>query len=308
MATQFDGDEIDTPVSVYFGLEQGKVADLDIVAEAALAWSAALKTMIAAVEPGLTLKVQIVDGDKSSLWLNTLLTFAESKMEQIARGAERYPRLAALARGLAIIVVATPISVTAEDVWRALIHEQPEVVNLSSESQAGLMAAFDKVIADNLAKVQKERFAEAVSGDKSITGVGVAASSERRPSLVVTREQYAQYRDRDTTEVDVQEARRRTDIMDVTLVSPVLEDAERSWRFRQPGLPEFGAVMRDKGFLAAIGRRGVHEELRFGIPMKIEVEFKELFEGGIWMPQERSVLRVLEPKVDRGELPLGPPR
>jgi hypothetical protein len=91
--------------------------------------------------------------------------------------------------------------------------------------------------------------------------------------------------------------------MDVLLVSPVLEDAERSWKFRQPGMPEFGAVMKDRGFLDAIARQEVHEELRFGIPMRVEIEFKERFDGALWQIEERNVARVIRPVVQRSELP-----
>lgn len=304
MAITIDGDDVEAPVSVYFGLEQGKVADLEAIAEAAIAWSSALKEMVGVLEPGITLKVQIVDGDQSSLWLNTLLTFIEGKFEQIARGAERFPRLMALARGLAIIVVATPLSVTSEDVWKALIKEQPDVVNLSPEAQKKLMDQFDKAIAGRLADKQADKFAAAVTKDASITGVGVAADSKNRPSLVVNRDRIAAHVGREKIVDASEETRRRTAIIEVTLVSPVLEDAERSWRFRQQGLPEFGAFMRDRQFLSAIGSRALHEEMRFGIPMTIEVEFKERFENGVWVPTERSVIQVISPEFKRSELPL----
>jgi len=299
-----DDANVQTPISVYFGLEQGRVADLEAVAEASLAWSSAIKSMLAELEPGLTVEIQIVDGEKGSLWLNTLLTFLESKMEQIARGAERFPRLAALARGLAIIVVATPLQLTAEDIWKAVLHEQPEAASLSQASQDQLKAMFDKAIRDGLAEAQRDKFAGAVSKDDKITAVGVSATTNAPPKLLVQRDQIGSYLQREQVSEDGESTRRRITIMHVTLVSPVLEDTERSWRFRQPGLPEFGAVMKDRGFLAAMASRAVHEELRFGIPMEIEVEFKEKFEGGIWVPVERNVLRVIQPTVDRNELPL----
>lgn len=298
-----DGELVEAPVSVYFDLQKGDVAELEVVAEAAIAWSAALKTIMSAVEPGITLKVQLVDGDEGSLWLNTILTLIEGRMEQIARGADRYPRLMALARGLAIIVVATPLSVTSEDVWKALIAEQPEAAQLSPEGQAQIKAIFEKVLSEKIAEGQRKSFARAITKDEQIRAVGVSGSSEKPPSLTVSRSEMRAYLEGESSRVDVEDTRRRTVTMDVTLVSPVLEDAERSWKFRQPGMPEFGAVMKDRGFLDAIGRGEVHQELRFGIPMAIEIEFKERFETGLWVPVERSVVRVITPKVQRSELP-----
>ena len=62
--------------------------------------------------------------------------------------------------------------------------------------------------------------------------------------------------------------------------------------------------MKDQAFLSAIARGLLHEEMRVGIPMTIELEVKEEERNGAWFPLDRSVLRVLRPAVDRGELPL----
>lgn len=301
--TNLDGDVIEAPISVYFDLLKGDTAELDVIAEAAIAWTSALKKLFASVEPGADVRVHLVDGDEGSLWLNTLLKFVESKFEQIAKGSERYPRQMALARGLAIIVVATPLQVTAENVWNAVLGDDPEVAKLSAESQQQIRGIFEQVITERIAETEKERFAKAVSKDKRILGVGVSATPDRRPALVVSREDVQAYLDREILQDDIIEVRKRNDTLNVLLVSPVLEDAERSWKFRQPGMPEFGAVMRDRGFLAAIARREVHEQMRFGIQMRVEIEFKEHLEGGVWLIDERSVVRVISPIVDRSELP-----
>jgi hypothetical protein len=67
-------------------------------------------------------------------------------------------------------------------------------------------------------------------------------------------------------------------------------------------MPEFGAVMRDKAFLEAIEIGGVHVELRKGIQMIVEIQFKERFENGVWVTLERNVLKVLQPSYDPGGL------
>ncbi len=306
MATKFliDDGAVETPVSIYFGLEQGKKADLDVVAHAAIAWSAAFRKIVSEVEPGLSVEVKLVDGDEGSLWLNTLLSFLEGQLEQIARGADRYPRLKALARGLAIIVVATPLTVTAENVWNAVIEDEPKVSQLSPEAEAQIKAVFEKVLSEQVAESEREKFAKTIASSKNIKSVGVSSRSDKKPKITVSREDAERYVNRDKTEISEESVRKRTMTLDVLLVSPVLEEAERSWKFREPGMPEFGAVMRDKGFLAALGQRAVHEELRFGIPMVIELEIKEQQQGEIWVPVERNVLRVITPKVDRAELPL----
>lgn len=293
----------DTPVSIYLGLEQGRTANLEAVAAASLAWVAALREMIAIVDPGVTVEVAIVDGDKSSLWLNTLLRLCEAKLEQIEKGGTKFPRLWALARGLAIIIVATPIAVTAEDVWRRLVGENPQVVELSEETTAELIEQFRMALKPDVAQEQKRQFFRALESDPSITSVGVSNQpSVTPPPDVTTRESFSQYVRAPSVDEGLEGSRTRIEILAVTLVSPVLENAERSWRFRLQGLPEFGAVMRDREFLTAIEHGGVHEELRQGIQMEIRIEFRERFEGGVWRTVERNVLEVIRPTYDRSRL------
>lgn len=291
-----------TPVSLYFGLEEGRTADLETVARAALAWAASLHAIFDNIEPGLTLKIEIVDGDEGSLWLNMLLKI-EDTLETIAIGGRKFPRLWALAKGFAIIVVATPLSVTAEDVWRSLVGERPELAELSEESRKAIVDDLKRALNDNVAPIQKRQFYKEVQRDDAITSVGIASNPESGLDYVTSRLSFDAYLDpRDPTEI-LESTRKREEIMDVELVSPVLRNAERSWRFLRAGLPEFGAVMKDKAFLEAIGRGGVHVEMREGISMKVRIEFKERLVGPLWITEERSVIEVLAPSYDKGELP-----
>lgn len=296
-------DQRETPISIYLGLEQGRTASLEAVAEASLAWVAALREMVAIVDPGVTVEVEIVDGDRSSLWLNTLLRLCEAKLEQVEEGGAKFPRLWALARGLAIIIVSTPIAITAEDVWRRVIGENPQVVELSEDTKADLIERFKLALKPDVAEEQKKQFFRALESDPRITGVGVANEPRSTPPPQVTsRDIFSQYVRTSTVDERTEGVRTRTETIEVTLVSPVLENAERSWRFRMPGLPEFGAVMRDREFLAAIEQGEVHEELRQGIQMEITVEFKDRFEGGVWRTVERNVIEVSRPTFDRNRL------
>jgi hypothetical protein len=43
-------------------------------------------------------------------------------------------------------------------------------------------------------------------------------------------------------------------------------------------------------------------ELRKGIQMIVEIQFKERFENGVWVTLERNVLKVLQPSYDPGGL------
>jgi hypothetical protein len=292
----------EVPASIYFGLKQGESANLEVIAEAAIAWVAALREMAQSVDPGLEVTVDILDGERSSLWLNTITTL-EQKLDQLHRRGEQFPRLWALARGLAFIVAATPLQVTAEDVWRAVSHESPPVVaKLSPQDRKELIEDFKKALRDNVAQPQKKAFYRAAEKDHSIREVGVATGPKIEPRFVVSRDAFSAFVAGGIVEEVTDKDRKRTETWELTLVSPVLENSERSWRFIRAGMPEFGAVMRDKAFLEAIEIGGVHVELRKGIQMIVEIQFKERFENGVWVTLERNVLKVLQPSYDPGGL------
>ena len=44
--------------------------------------------------------------------------------------------------------------------------------------------------------------------------------------------------------------------------------------------------MRDRVFLEAIGVEAIHEELRFGITMTVDIEVREERFGETWLPEE----------------------
>lgn len=309
MATSdlIDRGRVETPVSIYFGLEQGKSANLEVIAEASIAWVAAIREMASIIDPSLEVTVEVVDGDHSSLWLNTL-TAIESKLERIEAGGKRFPRLWALAKGLAFIVIATPLQVGAEDVWRAITQDNPEIVaRLSPQDREELIEDFKKALREDVARPQKQQFYKSSEKDTSITEIGVSDRPKKQPPMTVRREQFVRYAKLGSVEEAVDNVRKRTETWEVTLISPVLENAERSWRFIRPGMPEFGAIMRDKAFLEAIEHGGVHVELRKGIQMMIEIQFRERLEDGVWMTNERSVVTVVRPTYDRGEFDFAPP-
>lgn len=295
-----EADVIETPVSLYFGFPANTKPELETIAEASVAWARAVRALVAEVEPGIQLRIELVDGEDGSLWLNTILRMIEHKLERIARGAEAYPRLKALAKGLAIIVVATPLQWGADEVWHQVVADEPQIGELSPAGQEQVRKIFEDVLQKDRAGRQRDEFAQTIARHPDLQAVSVASRPLPKPRFKVVSEQMRAYAERERLLTDT--TRLRTITRDVILVRPVLEDKERRWRFREPGMPEFGAVMRDQAFLSAVARGLLHEELRAGIQMTIELEVKEQDENGIWVPLDRSVTRVIKPDVDRGEL------
>ena len=90
-----------------------------------------------------------------------------------------------------------------------------------------------------------------------------------------------------------------TPTLDVIVVTPRLENAPRSWTFRQEGIPgTFNAIMKDKRFLAALDRQAVKEQFRSNISMRVRLEVKERNVDGEWkvVRAGRSVVEVISPR------------
>lgn len=83
---------------------------------------------------------------------------------------------------------------------------------------------------------------------------------------------------------------------DVTLIKPVLVPVARRWRFAREGL-EFSAEMQDPNILQAIHDKTLPMQIAEGITMKIEITYREIYTGTVWVPVAGSykVKRVLHP-------------
>lgn len=286
---------VEAPLSFYLDLEPGSVADLEVVARAALAWVSAIKEAAYIVDPSIEISVELLDGERSSLRLNTLLKVLDNFVGTVEAGADRYPHLKALAKALAFVVISTPLAVTAEDIYRAIIGDDNNVVELSHQSKAELIEEIRRALKPDVATRQKEEIFVALAKDPSVKAVGVTSNPSKRPSILIERADYLNWVNSGTSLEVAETSRVREEVWPVTLISPVLQNAERSWKFMKAGLPEFGAVMKDKAFLEAMAHGQLHVELRQGIEMTVRIEIKEKYVGGVWIPIERSIVEVIKP-------------
>ena len=90
----------DGEISLYFGLQEGQKADLEVVALAALEWVAGMRAAALELDPGAQIRIEFVDAVESSLRLNAIFDWLEKQLEQIQVGSGRYPRLRKLAIAL----------------------------------------------------------------------------------------------------------------------------------------------------------------------------------------------------------------
>ena len=77
----------------------------------------------------------------------------------------------------------------------------------------------------------------------------------------------------------------------LVLISPVLLSADRVWRFRTLS-GEASYLIKDVPFLESLlsGRRNLR--MKEGIELTATVETHEIYEGGIWVPKERDIVKV----------------
>lgn len=126
-------------LSLYFELKEGEKADLEIVAQAALHWVAALRAAAIAIEPDAQFRVEFIDAKASSLRVNTLLDWMETTLTRIEVGSGKHPRLRRLAVALAVFIVSPGATHYVEDF---LDGEPP--TSLSDEDRGLLLELLER--------------------------------------------------------------------------------------------------------------------------------------------------------------------
>lgn len=278
-------------VSLYFGVQNGRHADLEIVAKAAIEWAAAVRLAAEMIDPNASVQIQVVDADESSFRLNAALDWIEGQLERISSGADQHPRLKKLAVALAIFILVD--AGPAQEYW---FGEDVEV-ELSAEDRALLRALLEKVSESEELRKTTKRFFATIERDPAISSIGVSEGRNQPLAISVPSSDFAARSGLWSLDehIDERTSERR---LDVTLLRAPLENAPRKWRFRHDETgQEFSAKMRDEQFLQALEDGEIDENLRIGITMTIQVSLKERLVKGEWLPVETSwvVLNVLHP-------------
>ncbi|MEG3176180.1 hypothetical protein U1872_08070 [Sphingomonas sp. RB3P16] len=281
-------------ISLYLDLEPDQRADIEVVARAALAWAATIREMAVHLDPMSELRVDLISGTEGSLSLNAVFRFVRSAVP--TRKASK-----ALLFGILLWLTEHGLEWTYDQILDAVKHRT--VANgqeIAEEDAQDIARRVAVLLKPSIAEGPKRALFREVERDGAIRGVGASAQPGERPADIVPRADFKQ-RAGETVESS-EDDRRRTVVseLDVILISPVLKDAERRWRFQHGGLPEFGATMKDHAFLEALNAGRLSVPMRPGVPMRIEVQSREELHGEIWEVTERAVSRVIEPS-DRGQ-------
>ncbi len=282
-------------LSLYLDLEPGRKADLEVVARASLAWAAAIREMAASVDPMSEVRIELVDGTEGSLSLNALIRLVRSAVPS---------KTAAKAVILSVLLWMSEKAI--EWSYEQVLDAVREYVAHRSEhkgeaEQQQIARDVHAALNSGSAEPPRRQMFRELERDEAITGVGASEKPGERPAVVVPRADFARRASDTSAQQDADDTKRIvTTELHVVLVSPVLKDAERRWRFQHGALPEFGATMKDHDFLQALRAGRIEVQLKPGVEMRIELQSKEELVGGVWQVRERSVTRVIAPS-DRSQ-------
>jgi hypothetical protein len=284
-------------ISLYLDLEPGTRADIEIVARAALAFSAAIKELTYILDPALEVRVELVSGSDGSLSLNSLI-----------RAIKQHPTLSknALKAGV-IAVLAYFARAGLEDARTFGVGELIRAMtgvgatsHISEEDAKQITDMVTRALEAKIAEQHIEGVYRALDRDPAVKGVGATVEPGQRPANIVPRSEFP-VRGGTIRTIDIRADKRVVrGPQRLVLISPVLVPSPtRVWRF-QSSLGKVSAQMKDLRFLERLLTGQERIPMRANIELDVILETSEEKIDGVWIPQSRVILEVIhvdQPKV-----------
>lgn len=283
-------------LSFYVATVPGQLVDLEITARAAIAWSQAVRAAAQAIYPEDAIRVSLIAAKEGSS--NWLAKIERSKLndgaQRLKAGWQSLPLIVRFGIGL-IVVVPT----TAKPTYETWIAES----GFNAKQKAELRDILSEGAKAPAVEAPKRQMFKELQKDSNITGLGtgVPTGPNWKPSNLIPANQFAEGDGLFVLQLEVEDEKHVSQTLEVILVAPNLENAPRTWVFRQEGIPgKIRAIMRDKRFLTALERSAVKEQFRTAIPMRIRLDIKMKSVGGVWKPARKgtSVVEVISPQID----------
>ncbi len=281
-------------VSLYLKLKPNEEVDLEVAASMAIEWSRAMKAAGAALDPEYVYRVSLIAAKPGSK--NWLAKIERSKANQIAKdinkGWQEVPLILRWTIALAVVV-----PTTGYQMWKDFVAEE----RFSETQIEQIDRSIERAFQSEAMKGHKRKMYRDAQRDRTIEGVGggVPDGPEWKPVKTVPANQFALADG--LFEIEAEAKTRTIPLeLDVVLKAPDLENAHRTWVFKQPGIPgTIRAIMRDDRFLEALEKSEVKERFRTEIPMRIRIETTEKLVDGEWKLTRggRSVVEVISPEV-----------
>jgi hypothetical protein len=273
------------PFSLYLDLEPGQYADLESISSIGLALSLAIKEAAFIIDPSITLRTEIVRGREGSYSFDTILRAVNAK-DLLAR-----LNLKSIAAACLIWFGGQSAEYTYQKVLDHLLASPIEISEADREDIAKKVADIlqKKIALDRVQAVYK-----AVHAEPAIQGIGATQNHTTRPTHIIPRSEFP-HRAGARSETEVKATSRIREKKEaLTLISPVLlEDSPRRWRvIGAEG--EFGASVKDEGFLKSLTHGKVKVPMVANIQLVVLLQTKEEFHDGAWKVNERNILKVYQ--------------
>lgn len=280
---------------------KGRVPDAENVANAILAWVDLLKVAGSVIDPHSEVRVGLSGVEDGSDVFKFALDRAERFAGQLAAGSSEYPLVSKAVMSLAAMVGGTVLGALAVDI----VLPDPRIPDDQMavfEEQRDLMARSVEL------QTQQMRFYGILDREPAIERIDVIRPYDDQTIYSVPRNQFAERSGVwGPAEPITPAVRPQTGRWDVILLRATLVPEPTRWRFVRDGL-EFSARMEDRLFLAALHNRTLPIQMAEGIEMTVEVAYREVFDGNVWLPVPGShrVVRVLNPLPPAATVPLFP--
>jgi hypothetical protein len=271
-------------VSLYLELERGEKAEFEVVGLTAAAFAEMVREATYVVEPGIEVRLEFDSGTEGSLRLKAII-----KSLRTPEGR----------RTALISVIVTVAAMLARDLFsygldkfldHYLTSEQKQ--QLSDEDIERILRAMEKAAQGKIAKEPTQQLFNQLERDDAIKSVGTTAKPDSKPIRPVPRSDFPVRAGIVPSEPVAQKRRTVRSVERLLLISPVLLPTDRIWRFRSL-FGEFGYHFDDEKFRNSLlsGRRRL--PMRAGIQLTAEIDTHEDFEGGVWVPKERHIVKVV---------------
>lgn len=293
------------PISLYFGVEKGKRADLETIARASLEWAGLIRDIAAVVAPDIEFEIEFDQSQDGSVWLRNILK-AVKEGDRKALGGIVAAVLVFFAMGPALHLQAD------FGAWLLAQLGHEDKVDLSDEAIKQVAERVLQAIDETNLEERRRNLIGHAESDPDITSIGVDFYPRPEgPVTKISRDQFASYdrlppsaNNRDLDEQNVIYERN----VDVTIVRATLREGDKKprWRFRQGG-DEWSATIEDEEFIWALNHDKTGLTLGVGQHMRVDVaiDLKRLDEQ--YEAKDRRIVRVRAPGIQRkqGELGLG---
>lgn len=280
---RLSGGEVET-IRLYLDLEPGTNADLEVVARASLEFANTLRELAFVMDPSLAFRVELVSGTEGSLSLKAFIRAfgIKDRLGKLTVGA--------LAGTMLTYFVAHTRDWTFEKVMDHVFtsEEKAQIAPADLEHAARIIA---DAVERGIAATQAERVYRELQTDPAVKGVAVARSAEGRPAGIVPRSEFEARAGLLRQEVESGTKRTRDEIVTLRLISPVLEESRRHWRFRGAS-GDFGAAMKDAKFLDDLLNGKTAVPMVSNVLLEVEMHTAEERKNGVWHVKDRSIVRV----------------